>query len=398
MKLLFFGDLAGTGFGTVTMDMGRELLALGHDVRFVSQNELGDLAEPFASRTLSLSERREGWLAAGDFSPAKIVEAGAWPDAWEPEAIVLLGDFYAARLLVFMDETGEEMFRRIPTFHYVPVEGVGLPPAWAKLWSFVRPIAMSEFGADEIQKIMGSRPPVIYHGVSQDFYPATATRPIRLGSTVIRSKAEAREYFHVDPKARVVLRTDANWPRKRYASLMRAMAPVLLARPDVLLVMHCRSSDPGGDLRDLHSHFPPAISQQMVNTGYHDRGFLLDRPTLCALYNMADVYASTSAEGFGLTIAEALACGVPAVGANYSAVPEVIGKAGVVVPVELIDNEYGHFWCAVDEDQFGNAVGEMLDSPRERGLLAAQAVTQVRTKFSWPVEAGKLASYLESSI
>jgi len=56
MRLLFFGDMAATGFGTVTMDLGRELLALGHDVRFVSQNDSGDLPEPFGSRTWKISD------------------------------------------------------------------------------------------------------------------------------------------------------------------------------------------------------------------------------------------------------------------------------------------------------------------------------------------------------
>ena len=39
-RILFFGDLAPTGFGTVTTDLGSALLALGEDVRFVSQNLL----------------------------------------------------------------------------------------------------------------------------------------------------------------------------------------------------------------------------------------------------------------------------------------------------------------------------------------------------------------------
>ena len=63
MKLMFLGDLAGTGFGSVTKDLGRALLDW-HDVRFISQNELGDLPEPFASRTFTFASRLGGgpWL------------------------------------------------------------------------------------------------------------------------------------------------------------------------------------------------------------------------------------------------------------------------------------------------------------------------------------------------
>ncbi len=51
-RILFFGDLAATGFGTVTQDLGRALIAKGIDVRFVSMNDTTGLGEPFASRTV----------------------------------------------------------------------------------------------------------------------------------------------------------------------------------------------------------------------------------------------------------------------------------------------------------------------------------------------------------
>ena len=61
-RLLFAGDLAQTGFGTVTIDLGRALLGLGVDVRFLSLNETGVVPpEPFASRTALLGQPG-GWL------------------------------------------------------------------------------------------------------------------------------------------------------------------------------------------------------------------------------------------------------------------------------------------------------------------------------------------------
>ena len=38
-KILWWGDVADTGFGTVTSNVGKRLLAMGHDVRFIMQNE-----------------------------------------------------------------------------------------------------------------------------------------------------------------------------------------------------------------------------------------------------------------------------------------------------------------------------------------------------------------------
>src|SRR5688572_14996463 len=123
MRILFIGDAAATGFGTVTADLGRGLLDLGEDVRFLSQNAVGfQIPEPLGSRTYRLTDdaRPEHVLAA--------LTGSGMPDKWAPEAIIVLGDFFAARWIV-VDQRVEGALRMVPSFHYVPVEGVGLPPS-----------------------------------------------------------------------------------------------------------------------------------------------------------------------------------------------------------------------------------------------------------------------------
>ena len=140
MRLLFFGDLASTGFGTVTTDLGRALLDKGVDVRFISQNAFTDLPEPFNSRTLDLltyvqtamgvdMEQQQEFIPrvlAGDGSRLFTASGEPWGD-WKPDAVLLLGDFYGVRLIVFPQIAA---FSEIPTFHYCPVEGHSLPPVW----------------------------------------------------------------------------------------------------------------------------------------------------------------------------------------------------------------------------------------------------------------------------
>ena len=386
-RIMFLGDLAGTGFGTVTQDLGRALLGIDHDVRFVSQNELGDLPEPFGSRTFRVNDA-DGWMAlTRKGGVVGLLNGSVWSDDWTPEAAILLGDFFAARELVMPARFPEvaAAFRAVPTFHYVPVEGVDLPPAWRDLWEIVTPIAMSRFGATQIEAVTGVAPPMVYHGVDVSvFHPVSPERPIRLGEMTLRSKADCKKLFGGDPRHKWVLRTDRHMPRKRYPSLLRAMSLVLARRSDTFLVMHCRSDDQGGNLNDSISKYHPSIAARMVNTGFHDKAGGASRDILRALYNAADIYVSVSAEGFGLTIAEAIACGVPAVGMDYSAVPEVIGPAGVVVPIAgLIDNEYDHFWAAVDEKAFARAVDSLLDDDLLRKRLGQEGPPHVRANFDW---------------
>lgn len=407
MRLLFFGDLAPTGFGTVTMDLGRALLKRGHDVRFVSQNEIGDnLTEPFVSRAwvpdsqaefLGIADEGESQFGVGGLGRTALTLASEgyqgffngrlWGDGWSPEAAVILGDPGNVRLMVMRDERTRAAFGMVPTYHYVPIEGVDIPPTLREMWRILRPVAMSHFGAGEIGRLTGTEPPVVYHGVDSDtFHPLSPERMLVITDAKgiihkLRSKDDAKRFFHVEPGRRIILRTDRNVPRKRYPELLRALAPVLAERPDTTLVLHCNEFDQGGSLEDSLSKYPVRIRRQIIVT---NAGGRMDRKALVALYNAADLYVSNSAEGFGLTLAEALACGTPAVGLDYSSVPEVIGPGGVTVPpAGLIDNEYGYFWAAADQRTFGQAVAEVLDDPARRKALGRAGTEHVRSCFSW---------------
>ena len=424
MRVLFFGDMAGTGFGTVTMDLGRELLKLGEDVRFISLNE-AEVGEPFAERTLSaLSfeyaarfEAEQGKpphdylvdLLTQGTSDLPMFDKSPW-GTWKPEAIILLGDFAAARFFVGQgdDDARLKAFGSIPTYHYCPVEGVGLPPKWKELWDVVRPVAMSKFGQAQIAKVVGYEPPMIYHGVdSSVFHPVSERDPVTITSVSaeplrMTNKEQCKHALaawlieqnkrHKIPR-NWILRTDRHMPRKRYNSMLRALQPVLERHHDWALILHCPAYDQGGYLPDSISKLPGAVQEQIYLTDY--RG--MPRDLLVTLYNAADIYCSTSAEGFGLTIAEALACGVPAVAANYSAVPEVVGKAGLCVAGGLIDNEYDHFWFAVDEEQYGLAVEFLMTSRKKRERMASLGPRHIRSNFRWDTAARRFRDLLHST-
>jgi glycosyltransferase involved in cell wall biosynthesis len=66
-------------------------------------------------------------------------------------------------------------------------------------------------------------------------------------------------------------------------------------------------------------------SGRVINVGH------LDLPGLVAAYNRCDIFLSASRlEGFGLSVAEAMACGKPVVATNRSSLPELVvdGRGG----------------------------------------------------------------------
>jgi glycosyltransferase involved in cell wall biosynthesis len=425
VRVLFFGDLAATGFGSVTTDLGKEMLALGIDVRFVSQNDTGQpLPEPFRSRTANLlsllasfdkltgeelgvvANQLIGKLVAGT-AAVKLHSGEDWGD-WVPEAAILLGDYRAAQ---FMVDRAVTEFASIPTIHYVPIEGTDLPPDWMRLWSIIKPVAMSRFGARQIEKIGGKPVPMVYHGIDTTVFRPIETKPVVLtdmaGNLVpLTSREDAKRAWapylaKVNDLDRVprkwLLRTDRNMPRKQYGRLLRSLAPVLERNTSWALVIHCTVFDQGGYLADSASKYPTVRNRILFTDA--DPTKPMDRESLVSLYNAADLYVSNSAEGFGLTIAESLACGTPAVGVRYSAVPEVIGPAGVVVDkYRQIDNEYDHFWCAVDEEAFGAAVEDLMIHDARRLALGAKGPRHVASSFSWATAAKSFSAILEAEV
>ena len=422
MRLLFFGDLATTGFGTVTADLGRRFVDQGIDVRFVSQNDLQDeLPEPFRSRTVDLTTLvqvgvgpQAGVGAVSDGLDALLtgtaramLHNGTPYGSWVPDVCLILGDFASVRFIV---APFAKAFADVPTFHYVPIEGVGLPPSWAGLYKLLRPVAMSEFGADQIEQLTGSRPAVVYHGVdTEQFRPIGRTSPVILTSagkaaSLLTTRDECKQAWagllaEANGLKRVpkrwMLRTDRHMPRKRYNALLRALTPVLEKHPDWALVIHCAVNDQGGNLLDAKSKLPESVRDQVLLTGQPG----LSRDLLRSLYCAADLYVSISAEGFGLTIAEALACGIPAVGIDYSAVPEVIGPAGVTVPVKgLLDNEFDHYWAAVDEDALRRSVEFLMTHQAKREDLGRRGPSHIASTFRWDAAADQFAELFRSAV
>ncbi len=255
--------------------------------------------------------------------------------------------------------------RLITTFHDLSYERY--PEFFARktrLWHnwFVNPrriarksqkiIAVSEStqkDLKEVYKINPKKIKVIPHGVSDDFKTIDRNNPKLL---------EIQKKYNLPYKFILYLGNIES--RKNIFSLVAAYKLLARKNPEIgkkykLVLAGNKSSHCRGAMKE---------EKDITFCGYVKRK---DRPFI---YNLASLFVYPSHfEGFGLPLLEAMACGTPVITSNNSSIPEVVGKAGILVdpnrPEEIVQ--------AVRAVLLEKKLHQTM---KERGLKQAK-------KFSW---------------
>jgi phosphatidylinositol alpha-1,6-mannosyltransferase len=99
---------------------------------------------------------------------------------------------------------------------------------------------------------------------------------------------------------------------------------------------------------------------------------------LPALYNCAEVYVGVSrllsqrVEGFGISLCEASACGVPVVAGRSGGMPEAVqdGETGILVDAESVET-------------VATALRRLLDDPALRARYGSAGRAAVERRYNW---------------
>ena len=106
------------------------------------------------------------------------------------------------------------------------------------------------------------------------------------------------------------------------------------------------------------------------------------------LYHLGDVYVyPTKLEGIGLTIVEAMSCGLPVISNNFPPMNEFIGsKAGKLVAVKKIySRSDGYYWpqCETDVDDLREQMAYYIDYRHNLSTFKKQARLHAEEYFDW---------------
>jgi len=99
-------------------------------------------------------------------------------------------------------------------------------------------------------------------------------------------------------------------------------------------------------------------------------------------YNAADAFVLPSLyEGFGIPAVEAMKCGCPVVASNAGALPEITGKAGMLVN-------------ALDVKGYASAITEVLESRKTAAAMKSKGLKNAE-RFSWKESARRIIKVYE---
>ncbi|MCU1601996.1 MAG: putative glycosyl transferase family 1 [Frankiales bacterium] len=187
-----------------------------------------------------------------------------------------------------------------------------------------RVVVPSRWSADQVSAL-GGRPVVAHHGVD----------PVVFAPAGERATDE-------------VLFVGTVQPRKNLTAVREAAAAI----GGLTLTVVVGPTHDRPDSRDLmDAALAPlpgtAVRRELAPTD-EDLARLMARCTVFCLPSLA--------EGFGLPVLEAMACGAPVVVSDRGALPEVVESAGVVVPLERVED--GLRAALSDRDRLGAAARE----------------------------------------
>jgi glycosyltransferase involved in cell wall biosynthesis len=179
-------------------------------------------------------------------------------------------------------------------------------------------------------------------------------------------RSDEKKAFRAEKKWRdetiYILNVGSNAPRKNVITVLKSVLVMRASGASVVFVKV------GADFSSAEKAFIADHELEMCVEFAES----VSQDSLISYYNCADVLVAPSiAEGFGLTLIEAMACGLPVITANVSAMPEIVGDAAALVDPLDVD-------AIVKEIMVLRNSDDVRKARIEKGLLHARPFTWVK--------------------
>lgn len=371
-KLLYIGDaVQKTGFARVTHGI-LDHLKYTWDVTVLGINYNGDPHTydypiyPAASLKPGLYD----WFGAQRL-PGII-------DKVKPDILLILQDFW--NIAYYLDEVLQQY--STPTVAYIPVDSRNMRQDWvASLNQLDMAIFYTEFGRHEATRHgLTTESQVIPHGVDLHmFHPADKVE--------LRKILGFPEYLY---DAYIVGNVGRNAPRKRLDLTVMYFAEWIkrYGIEDAWLLFLCWRDDPDGwNLPQLGLEFGIPEGKMIFWEESPGYGSAKDE-YMAYVYSAMDLHVSTTAgEGWGLPQMEAMACGVPNIVPDWSALGEWATSAAYPIQCSVPYASTRHWntlLAAPDKEPFVEALQLFYTDEEQRKRFSELGLELVANeRFRW---------------
>ena len=257
-----------------------------------------------------------------------------------------------------------------PVITYAPVDSTPLPLNFVEsVEGAVLNIAMSKFAEEHF---LAEKLPTKYipHGVDLNIF---------------KRSEQAKKDIGEDNFIVGIVATNGSI-RKNIAGQLRAFQLFSQIAPNAKLYLHTQVAKSTPDSIDIGEYAKRlGIEDKLLITTPEDYAVGMPDQHVAYIYSCFDVLLQcTLGEGFGLPILEAQACGVPVIGTNFSAIPEIIGNGGITVkegtPITFSYSLSSMFMP--DPKAISQALCDIYNFPELRKHLSLNAVKNAET-YSW---------------
>lgn len=364
-KLLWVGD-AGvpSGFARATHEI-LDTLRHEYDVTVLGINYRGDPHEyPYPL-----------YAAAPGGDAMGIMRLPWMVHHCQPDVIVIQNDGW--NIPYYIAQLEKNKLPKIPIVAAVAVDGKNFDGGW--LTGVASAVFWTQFALDEA-RAGGYKGPadVIPLGVDVDFYQPA-------------DKIEARRRRGLPAKMEdtfIVGNVNRNQPRKRWDLTVKYFAEWMKAYDvkDACLYLHTApTGDESIDVQQLARYYGVLPNLALVEPL---KWYGVNEDVMVDTYNSFDVQISTTqGEGFGLTTFEGMACGVPQIVPDWSALGELTRGAARLVPCTstAVGMPYVNVIGGVaDEEQFIASLNDVYRDRHLRNSLKLLGLQRVHeSRFRW---------------
>lgn len=267
---------------------------------------------------------------------------------------------------------------------WLPIDHDPVPePFLSALEGAHLPLTYSKWG-QQMLRDAGIANHYIPHGIEPSIF--------RVDPNVDSVKAFKRNVLRCEGHLTVIVAANKGYPdRKWLQGQFRAWAEFSKDKPDAKLYVHTEPTPTYGGLDLVKLAINCGIADKIAFPDRYQYYKGLPAEFLAMVYNAADALMSNSmAEGFGIPIIEAQACGAPVVVTDFSAMPELVRWGVKVAPADMIWTPMNAWQAWPSKDGIVEALESLHATWHDQGdawtmQQRLRTSAAIHKEFSWDI-------------